>query len=292
MRTYAYKKVDAFTSEQSRGNPAAFLLVGNSELDHEKMLEFGKEHAGFVSEVVFCACSAKADLKLTYYSSECEVDFCGHGTIAVMYDQIRNNEKLFAKSEVVIETNKKGLLTVYNCIAEENAVYITAPKAKYMKVPVTKEQTAEALGIMQSDISSEYPLDFIDAGLKTLIVPIEGFEKEISILPKETELKDFCIYNGIDIILIFSKTASSDRFIAHTRVFAPKFGYLEDPATGSGNSAFGNYLIKNDLWNGSPTAIEQGGKNIVFNTVKLKQKDGEILFGGRASVRIEGQYYI
>ncbi len=43
--------------------------------------------------------------------------------------------------------------------------------------------------------------------------------------------------------------------IAHTRVFAPKFGYLEDPATGSGNSAFGYYMLKNALWDGTPATI-------------------------------------
>jgi len=29
---------------------------------------------------------------------------------------------------------------------------------------------------------------------------------------------------------------------------APKFGYLEDLATGLGNSAMGYYMLKNQLW--------------------------------------------
>lgn len=292
MNKYIYKKVNAFTSKESKGNPAAYLLVGDSDLSQEKMLEIGKEHAGFVSEVVFCSNSSKADLKLTYYSSECEVDFCGHGTIAAMYDLIKCNEQFRSKKEIVIETNKKGLLTVFNSIEDEDAIYITAPEAKHLTVTVTKEQAVKALGISQDDILTEYNIDFIDAGLRTLIVPIKEFDKEISIFPVETELKRFCLDNRIDIILIFSKTASNAQYVAHTRVFAPKFGYLEDPATGSGNSAFGSYLLKNNLWDGSTIAVEQGGKNIAFNAVKLKLKDGEILFGGKATVCIDGQYYI
>jgi PhzF family phenazine biosynthesis protein len=81
MKTYLYKKVDAFTSENSLGNPASYLFLGEDTLSGEEMLKVGKEQAGFVSEVVFCSNSEKADIKLTYYSSECEVDFCGHGTI-------------------------------------------------------------------------------------------------------------------------------------------------------------------------------------------------------------------
>lgn len=76
------------------------------------------------------------------------------------------------------------------------------------------------------------------------------------------------------------------------RVFAPKFGYLEDPATGSGNSAFANYLLSEGLWKGEPIMIEQGGNNRIFNSVKLKCQDGKVLFGGKATKKIEGEYYI
>ena len=192
----------------------------------------------------------------------------------------------------MIETNRKGILTIYNCIKNEDAIYITAPKAKQLHFSVSVHQIATALSISQADISSEYPVDFIDAGLRTLIVPISEFHNEISIFPTESELKTFCLENQIDIVLIFCKTTSSSGYIAHTRVFAPKFGYLEDPATGSGNSAFGNYLLKYNLWDGSPVSIEQGGENIAFNTIRLKLKNSEVMFGGKAKVSIEGNYFL
>lgn len=80
--------------------------------------------------------------------------------------------------------------------------------------------------------------------------------------------------------------------IAHTRVFAPKFGYLEDPATGSGNSAFGYYILKNSMWKGNNISIEQGGSNIEFNTVKLTTYNNNILFVDCATERIIGKYYL
>jgi len=81
----------------------------------------------------------------------------------------------------------------------------------------------------------------IYAGLATLIVPITTLYDEINIFPHEQNLKKFCLDNKIDIILIFSTEVKDSKSIAHSRVFAPKFGYLEDPATGSGNSAFSYY---------------------------------------------------
>jgi PhzF family phenazine biosynthesis protein len=98
--------------------------------------------------------------------------------------------------------------------------------------------------------------------------------------------------NGIDIILIYSLEVRQQNNIAHTRVFAPKFGYLEDPATGSGNSAFGYYMRKNNLWNGADCRIEQGGNDRVFNSVYLSMENEAVLFGGSATTRIDGVYNV
>jgi L-cysteine desulfidase len=78
----------------------------------------------------------------------------------------------------------------------------------------------------------------------TTIIPLRDLETEISVFPDEQTLKAFCITNNVDIVLIYSQEVKAQNNIAYTRVFAPKFGYLEDPATGSGNNAFGYYMIK------------------------------------------------
>ncbi len=291
MKGYNYKKVNAFVSEHSKGNPAAYL-VAEADLAPEEMLAIGKEHAGFVSEVVFCTPSKDADCKLTYYSSECEVDFCGHGTIAAMYDLIQENKTLFLKDKITIETNKKGILTVYNSIREEDAIYITAPEAQYLPVKASLEATAEALSLTKADIDTKHTIELIDAGLRTLIVPVLTLDTEIAVYPSLERAKEFCQTNDIDIILLYCMQTKQKDYFAHTRVFAPKFGYLEDTATGSGNSAFANYLLKNAMWDGSPIKLEQGAESFAFNTVQVKVQEGKVLFGGKAKVIIEGKYYM
>lgn len=290
--SYTYKKIDAFTSGKSLGNPAACLyLTSEQQLDEHEMLNIAKQHNGFVSEVIYCR-NDKNIIHLTYYSSECEVYFCGHGTIACMYSLIKDTPELLSQEEILIQTNKKGALTVYNQIQEKDAVMITAPNPVYIGTLMDGKAISEGLCVPQSAISTAYPIDLIDAGLRTLIVPICDLATEISIFPKEEVLKKLCIENNIDIVLIFSKDTEKPGYIAHTRVFAPKFGYLEDPATGSGNSAFGYYMLKNKLWNGSDCSIEQGGNDRVFNDIRLSLLNGSVLFGGSATVRIDGVYYI
>jgi PhzF family phenazine biosynthesis protein len=292
MKQYKYVKSNAFTSGNSLGNPAACIFTEQEELTPEQMQAIAAEHKGFVMEVVFCGQSDVADCKLTYYSSECEVEFCGHGTIATMYTMVKETPELMAKPVIKAETNRKGIIEVFNAINEEDTVYITAPDPIEHPMNLSVEQIEDALTLPHGAIRKDLPIRIIDAGLQTLIVPIADLDTEISVYPNEQSLKTFCLGNDIDIILIFSKQTSDNDAFAHTRVFAPKFGYLEDPATGSGNSAFANYLLSEKLWDGKPITIEQGGNDRIFNSVKLKCQDGKVLFGGRATKKIAGEYYI
>jgi PhzF family phenazine biosynthesis protein len=293
MKTFEYRKIDAFTSGNSLGNPAACLYLTNEQiLTEREMLYIALQHKGFVSEVIYCTRKSQSIYHLTYYSSECEVDFCGHGTIACMYNLIKETPELIGLKEITIHTNKKGTLTVYNEIEIQNAIYITAPNPQYIGSNLDIDNVLKNMSLASNQISSSYPIDVIDAGLKTLIIPIASLEDEINIFPKEQLLKDFCLNNGIDIILIYSLDTNNSQNKAHTRVFAPKFGYLEDPATGSGNSAFGYYMLKNNIWNGNPITIEQGGIDRIFNIVNLFYNGNNMLFGGKATTRIEGLYYL
>lgn len=292
MTSYLYRKIDAFTSGASMGNPAACIyLEENQTLTDAEMLDIAKQHKGFVSEVVFCKPKSGAEYDLVFYSSECEVPFCGHGTIASMYSLINGLSELHDQPEVIIHTRTKGSLVIYNKIAQQDAVFITAPEAVYSSVPASPEVIADYLGIDKKVISDDYPIGFIDAGNKTLIVPIKTLEDEINMFPDEHVLKLFSLGNGIDVILVFCKEVSDDNCFAHTRVFAAKYGYLEDPATGSANSAFGYYMLDNRLWDGAPIIIEQGGADRVFNAVSLLHSDKRVLFGGSATTRIDGFYY-
>lgn len=292
MKTYRYYKLDAFVKGNSEGNPAAFLDLGDDSLSDENMQRIAKEHAGFVSEVVYARRNEQREIVLTYYSSECEVAFCGHGTIATMYEIIRRDDALRGKEIVEVDTRKKGRLNIYNRIDEEDCIYISAPDPLMLGCALSRESIAEALGIREEAISTALPVDIIDAGLRTLLVPIRALEQEVAMYPDEQNLKAFCLHNDVDIVLVFSMETAEPECFAHTRVFAPKFGYLEDPATGSGNSAFGCYLLKNNQWNGDAVRIEQGGDNRIFNEVKLRTTDGKVLFGGKAALKIEGNYFI
>ena len=138
----------------------------------------------------------------------------------------------------------------------------------------------------------------VNAGLETLIVPVKGLNAILSMSPEFDALKEFCMENSIDIITAYSNEVADQKNRLRARVFAPVFGYLEDPATGSGNSALGHYLLKNNLWDGSFMALEQNqsrqNPNIIKWMAKKESHSGKtrVVFGGGAIARIDGEYIL
>ena len=95
MKEFRFKKIDAFATEKSDGNPAGYIwLNSHSGIDEKEMLQIAKELKGLVNEVGYVLRTAEDSFEFKYYSSEREVDFCGHATIAIMYDLIKNNPEL------------------------------------------------------------------------------------------------------------------------------------------------------------------------------------------------------
>jgi len=297
VKKLQFKKIDAFATEQSDGNPAGYMYLNSlSDITSEEMQQIARELKGFVNEVGFIAQTSEKEFSLKFYSSECEVDFCGHATIAIMYDLIKNNGQLQQFETVAIQTNR-GKLQVRNRIPDEDAVYIMSPVPIYYDSNINSDDISGALKIAPSAILSNEPVSIINAGLKTLLVPIKSCRALLDISPDIYVLKQFCLQSGIDIVEVFTPDVIDNNNMYRVRVFAPKYGYLEDPATGSGNSAFGYYLLKNNKFDRETITIEQNGDMHRFNIVKLrKDQDTDIMvrvsFGGSAIKRIEGSYYL
>ncbi|MGA2157979.1 MAG: PhzF family phenazine biosynthesis protein [Dehalococcoidia bacterium] len=293
MNAFPFKKIDAFTRGESAGNPAGCIYLSKSgDISEEEMQQIARELKGFVNEVVYLF-PEKDGIFFRYYSAECEVDFCGHGTIAAMYDYISTSPDVRCR-EVMEISVKNEYLQVYNRLGTDNCVYITAPEPKYHSLTLKAGEISAALGIDESYIAAASEPALINAGLNTLIVPIAGLSVCLAIKPDELKLKTFCLDYGIDIVLVFTQETAGKGHNYRTRVFAPKYGYLEDPATGSGNSALGYYLLRKGAWDGGSLTIEQNNSFERPNQVKLStvEKEGKlrVIFGGVATVKIDGLY--
>jgi PhzF family phenazine biosynthesis protein len=258
------------------------------------MQQIARELAGFVSEVVYVYFE-EGNTTLRFFSSEREVAFCGHATIAVMYDLIKNDPERARNPVARIHVQARELL-VRNEIASADAVFISAPLPRFTSTDLTRDDIAAALKIPPGGITEKNRIVLVNAGLATLIVPLTSLDTLLSLRPDQKNLREFCLANGIEIILVWSEEVSIPQNNYRTRVFAPIYGYLEDPATGSGNAALGYYLLNAALWDGHMIRIEQGRSRDRPNIIRLasdaSRVQRSVFFGGNAKVRIEGEYLL
>ncbi len=297
MKQFRFKKLDAFATEHSDGNPAGMITVhAFTEISAAEMQQIARELRGFVNEVGFVCRTGPDRLALRYYSAESEVLFCGHATIAILYDLLSTDPNLKTLPQLHIDTATSSLVAE-NRIEQEKAVFISAPPPTFSAQDIQIADIAQALRVDPSAISSRLPTAMINVGLETLLVPIDELETTLATRPDERQLKQFCEEHGIDIVTIFTDATARPDTSWRSRVFAPRFGYLEDPATGSGNAALGQYLLRYGLWQGETLSIEQNSERTRPNIVKLKARQEtdaspQVLFGGGAISRIEGSYFL
>ena len=295
MRNLRFKKIDAFASKLSAGNPAAAVYLDSADdLTPNEMLKLANELKGFVSEVGYVYPGTNCDFQLRYFSSEREVAFCGHATIAILNDIVANNEEMQKKETLTIATNNDKLM-VENRYLSEKSVYISAPKARFTSKAIKTKDLALALNCVASDIDQRLPLQIVNGGLETLVVPMSGLEATLSASPNLLTINRFCKQIGVDIIILYCSETVTAESKYRTRVFAPTFGYLEDPATGSGNAALGYYLLKIGEWDGNTMQIEQNAFRDTPNFVKIYAKGIDIdnchvWFGGGAMLKVDGNY--
>jgi PhzF family phenazine biosynthesis protein len=297
MKRFKFKKMNAFASGLSTGNPAAAVYLDSfNDISEHDMLRIARELKGFVSEVVYIAEIGPNKYRLRYFSSEKEVEFCGHATIAVMYDLLKQQGGQLQGQHVQITTNK-GVLDVENRISDEDSVFITAPVPRFNGNKIFIDEICAATNIRAGAIDRKMPVGIVNAGNETLCVPIQSLDDIVSMLPDYDTLRSFCHKHKLDVVTVFTKDVADTARACRTRVFAAPFGYLEDPATGSGNAALGYHLLRHKLWDGGRIILEQNNDKQNPNIVKMGTKpdaDGSIrvIFGGAARMRIEGHYLL
>jgi PhzF family phenazine biosynthesis protein len=295
VKRYRFKKIDAFASGRSSGNPAGYIsLSPDDEIADEDMQRIARELKGFVSEVGFLreGTPGVCDLSIRYFSCEREVEFCGHATIAIMDDVVRNDNRFRNRENLLLRTNR-GVVTVWNRIPDDGMVYIRAPDPEFSNACPGAAETAAALGLDVRDVDPAIPIGVVNAGLDTLLVPLISLDACIRCSPDYTTLRSFALDHAVDVVTIYTRETEYAEHDLHSRVFAPTFGYLEDPATGSGNAALGNFLIRQNLWTDRSLVIEQGPDRENPNIVRLlRPEDGGLMFGGRGEVRIDGSYVL
>jgi len=119
------------------------------------------------------------------------------------------------------------------------------------------EALAEALGVPAAELRADLPVEAIDNGMQTVIIPLATVDAVRSARPNLAALRRLLGRDGL-CTLVFAPGGLAPGVDVHCRVFSPFDLVAEDPATGSANGPLGEYLIRHGVLPGPTVRSEQG----------------------------------
>jgi trans-2,3-dihydro-3-hydroxyanthranilate isomerase len=276
------KKVNAFTTRLSGGNPAGVVLDSEDLTDNQMKTITQQLH---VSETAFVFPSTVADYNLRFFSPTTEVNLCGHATIAAFFC-IAQQSFLENKGEKVVcdQETKAGILPVEIIYRQKNIdkIMMTQQKPIFKGIHYRIKTIAKTLHISESDIDSSLPKQIVSTGLFTLPICVKSLNVLQFMKPNFESVKTVCKTCNVGSIHVFSFDSIKQTSTYHARNFAPLYGINEDPVTGTANGAVCSYLYKNNIVADKNLICEQGDIMGRPGQVFVEIDDTIIKVGGQA----------
>lgn len=297
MKKITVYQVDSFTTQIFGGNPAGVVADANALTD-EEMKNIAREMN--LSETAFILNPTKknADIKLRYFTSgKSEITFCGHATIAALYEIGRADlcgTKKNGEYLLRIETNAGILpMEIIKKSADDITIRFTAPEVKLKKYKSQHAEFAKRFGLPVSALNKKSPV-MIDTNLNYIYLSINSL-KELGHLQFNFQQieENFKNENIIVFCLLTPETFDTNNTI-HSRGLAPLVGVPEDPFTGSMQTGLATYSKLNGLipQNTKQLKTEQGHfiQRPGFATIDFpKNKDSAMVVSGKAMHIFSGE---
>ncbi len=255
-------QIDAFTRERFSGNPAAVCV-----LDHwlkDSILQ-NIAFENNLSETAFIV-KTHTGYDLRWFTPSCEVDLCGHATLASAYVVFK-----------FINTHAQSVS--FNTLSGTLIVSIDDSQKLSMQFPSRPPVPIETSNLIEKSFGVK-PLQVYKS--RDLMVLFDS-EKTVSQLTP-----DFTLLSQIKDCLGIIVTAKGDTVDFVSRFFSPNAGVPEDPVTGSAHCTlipfWANTLNKKLLH--AKQVSKRGGE------LFCEDKGEKVIISGYATLFIKGTLYL
>jgi len=212
-----FTQVNAFTDRPFAGNPAAVCLLPAAR-DAEWMQLVAREMN--LAETAFLV-RENRDFQLRWFTPMCEVDLCGHATLASAHALWEGGH--LASNQAGRFQTRSGLLTAER---RDGLIWLDFPSTP----PTPAEPPADlshGLGV---------PLRYVGRTPFDYLVEVDGEAAVRELAPDLTALGRLPVRG---VIVTGRAESSGQDFVS--RFFAPAAGIPEDPVTGSAHCALAPY---------------------------------------------------
>ncbi|MFZ5814862.1 MAG: PhzF family phenazine biosynthesis protein [Bacillota bacterium] len=294
MKRWAYTWVDVFADRPLAGNQLC-LFTGAGEMEPQSMArltrELGHSETAFLQPSALPGADGRLRIWIPTGPGAVEIPFAGHpilGSACVVAGDRRE------PSVVRFETGV-GLVPAEVVPLGSGAweATMTQPLPRVVWSRGMVPGLAEALGLPPDQLHPGLPVEAVDNGMQTVIIPLASAGAVDRCKPDMAGLRALLGKDGLCTLVFALRT--EERIAC--RVFGPFDLVTEDPATGSANGPLGEYLVRHKLSGSTVFLSEQGDQ--VGRPSRLRiavQTDGTgavrtIGVGGRVHLVGSGHFF-
>jgi trans-2,3-dihydro-3-hydroxyanthranilate isomerase len=232
-----FATVDVFTDRQFGGNPLAVVPDARG-LTSAQMQAIAAEFNLSETTFVLPPQDAANTAQVRIFTPRAELPFAGHpniGTAFVLAGATASAARPITDDTVIFE-EKAGLVRI-ELLGDRSAVTgarLTAPQAFSIGENIAREFVASACSIAETDIDTRAHQPCIaSCGLPLIFAAVTSRAALAAARPRSEIFAQHELATGIHLYV----EAASPVADIEARMFAPRFGVVEDPATGSANVA-------------------------------------------------------
>lgn len=289
-------QADAFTDKPFSGNPAGVVPDARG-LSDEHMQKIATEMN--LSETAFVLPYEDNKFEVRFFTPECEVDLCGHATIAAFYTLAHKGyiNGLDDGVTKVYQKTKAGELAVdiYYLNGQVDKIMMYQGKPKSITTIEDYKVICECLNINANDIGLkgfEIMPEVVSTGLPDIILPLKDRKLLDNLTINYDLLSAYSKEMGVSGIHVFAIDCDRDHIDIWCRNFAPAVGINEESATGTANGALTYYLTKNNILKDVKLSVKQGQSlgrpSLIHCEIESINQDYIVKVGGKATIVLEG----
>jgi len=294
--TYCYLHYDVFTNEPLAGNQLAVFTDGRG-LDTARMQRLAREMNFSESTFILPAEQTGTDIRMRIFTPYNEMPAAGHPTIGSTFalahtGVIAPGTRRFVfglnvgPTPVDLEWNDATL----------RFAWMTQLNPTFGPTIEARSQVAAAIGLTESDLVPRLPIHEISCGAPFLFVPLRD---RVTVDRAVGDVSAFRKLPGRLAELPVFLFAADGRSV-YSRMFAPDFGIIEDPATGIASGPLGCYLVRYGIVSGdaaqqivSEQGVVMGRPSRIHIAIKGNTEAiSEVKVGGEAVLVGRGEFVV
>lgn len=258
IQTLSFYWFDVFARAPLSGNPLCVFSgtdAASLELMRKITRELGHSETTFLQQPTLSSADRRVRIFIPAQASASEIPFAGH---PILGSACAVSLGRSGRSVVRLETGA-GVIPVVVAPLGEGVweVWMSQPLPHTVRTIERTVLLADALGLEEADLRADVPLEAVDNGMKTVLIPMASVEAVRRARPDLARLRTLLGRDG-DCTLLFAMGGLLPDSDVHCRVFSPFDLVPEDPATGSANGPLGEYLVRHGLTAGPLVRSEQG----------------------------------